>query len=100
MKPKQTHKPKANTSSNSYVNLELLNTFPLCCNSFLQLIFLFSLPFLPLQFVILSHTLGISNTTDSSSQPALPFSLAPSTLSSFLPSLRLFLHTCSFPTTF
>lgn len=98
IKPKQTHKPKPNTSSSSYVNLELLNT--LCCNSFLQLIFLFSLFFFPLQFVILSSTLDIPNATNSSSQIALPFPLAPGTLSSLLPSPRLFLHTCSFPVTF
>lgn len=100
IKPKQTHKPKPNTSSSSYVNLELLNTFSLCCNSFLQLIFLFSLFFFPLQFVILSSTLDIPNATNSSSQIALPFPLAPGTLSSLLPSPRLFLHTCSFPVTF
>lgn len=82
----------------SYVNLELLNT--LRCNSFLQLIFLFSLPFFPVQFVILSSTLDVSNTTNSSSQIAVPFPLAPSTLSSLLPSPRLFLCTCSFPITF
>lgn len=89
IKPKQTHKPKPNTSSSSYVNLELLNTFSLCCNSFLQLIFLFSLFFFPLQFVILSSTLDIPNATNSSSQIALPFPLAPGTLSSFLPCSHL-----------
>lgn len=87
----QTHKPKPNTGSNSCVNLGSLSAFPLCCNSFLQLSFLWAFPSSPCG--LLSSTLGISKNTSSH----LLCLAAPSALSSLPLSPRFWLRPCSFP---